>query len=90
MANLIIVFTLDGCSHCVELKKKLRVNHITYNEIEVGNNPQIWDRVVEQTGFNALPTVYVALDEGDEGPVFVPNRDYENHEELIEKIKKYV
>ena len=72
MSNLIIVFTLAGCHHCVELKKKLNKHNIKFNEIEVTNNPQIWDRVVEQTGFNALPTVYVALDEGDEGPVFIP------------------
>jgi hypothetical protein len=90
MANLIIIFTLNGCSHCTELKKKLTLNKIKYNEIEVGGNPKIWDKVVEQTGFNTLPTVYVALGEGDEGPVFVPERDYENHDELIEKLKKYL
>ena len=90
MSNLVIVFTLSGCYHCIELKKKLVQNEIKFNEIEVGNNPQIWDKVIEQTGHNTLPTVYIALDEGDHGPVFVPERDYETQDELIEKIKKYV
>jgi glutaredoxin len=90
MSNLIIIFTLQGCSHCVELKKKLKHHLINFNEIEVGDNQQIWDKVVEQTGHNALPTVYVALNGGDDGPVFVPERDYQSQEELIEKLKKYV
>jgi glutaredoxin len=90
MSNLIIVFTLNGCSHCVELKKKLKQHKINFNEIEVGTNQQIWDKVVEQTGQNALPTVYVALDGGDDGPVFVPERDYKSQDELIEKLKNYV
>jgi glutaredoxin len=90
MSNLVIVFTLSGCYHCVELKKKLNQNEIKFNEIEVGNNSKIWDKVVEQTGYNTLPTVYVALDEGDQGPVFIPERDYETQDELIEKLKKYV
>ena len=90
MSNIIIVFTLDGCTHCVSLKKKLKQNEINFHEVEVGANPQIWDEVVKQTGHNALPTVYVSLDGGDEGPVYVPERDYESQEDLIEKIKKYV
>ena len=88
--NNIIVFTLDGCHHCKELKKKLIAEKIEFQEIEVTMNNQIWDEVVKQTGHNALPTVYISLDMGDEGPVFVPERDYESHEDLIEKIKNYV
>ena len=88
--NEIIVFTLDGCSHCVDLKKKLRINEITYKEIEITNNKNIWDKVVEQTGHNSLPTVYIQMNGGDEGIVFIPERDYKNQDELIEQIKTYI
>ena len=50
----------------------------------------IWDIVVKQTGHNSLPTVFVGLNGTDEGPVFVPERDYENRDDLIEKIKNYL
>jgi len=88
--NEIIVFTLDGCIHCVELKKELNNLNIEYKEIEVGENKEIWDKVVEQTGHNSLPSVYIRLNGGDEGPIFVPERDYQDRDELIKKIKRYI
>jgi glutaredoxin len=88
--NVLVIFTLDGCSHCVDLKKKLDILKIQYVEIEVTKNKQIWDKVVEQTGHNSLPSVYISLDGGDSGPIFVPERDYETQDELIEKIKNYL
>jgi hypothetical protein len=88
--NEIIVFTLNGCIHCVELKKELNNLNIEYKEIEVGENKEIWDKVVEQTGHNSLPSVYIRLNGGDEGPIFVPERDYQDRDELIKKIKRYI
>jgi len=88
--NVVVIFTLDGCSHCVDLKKKLDNSKIQYIEIEVTKNKEIWDKVVEQTGHNSLPSVYISIDGGDTGPIFVPERDYETQDELIEKIKNYL
>ena len=90
MSNNVIVFTLNGCGHCVELKKELKKQQITFNEIEISNNKEIWDKVVEQTGHNSLPTVFISLDGSDEGPVYVPGRDYDSRDDLIKKIKIYV
>ena len=90
MVHNIIVFTLEGCSHCVELKKELRKETLPFTEIEVTKNATLWNGVVEQTGHNTLPTVFISLNGGDEGPVFVPERDYKDRYELIKKIKEYV
>ncbi len=88
--NEIIVFTLNGCSHCVDLKKELKKLNITFTEIEVESNKEIWNSVVKQTGHNSLPSVYVSIAGGDEGPIFVPERDYKDRDDLIEKIKMYI
>jgi glutaredoxin 3 len=88
--NEIIVFTLNGCSHCVELKKELQNQNITFTEIEVESNKEIWNSVVKQTGHNSLPSVYISIAGGDEGPIFVPERDYKDRDDLIEKIKMYI
>jgi glutaredoxin len=90
MANKIVVFTLNGCGHCVELKTKFKENHIPFQEIEIGSNQKLWDQVVNQTGHNSLPTVFVGLEGGESGPVFVPGRDYKDKDELLEMIKSYV
>jgi glutaredoxin len=88
--NDIIIFTLNGCSHCVELKKSLIELEIDYTEIVVDDNEEIWNQVINQTGHNSLPTVYISINGSDEGPVFVPERDFNSKEECIEIIKKYV
>ena len=88
--NNIVVFTLKGCGHCVELKKELKELEIPYSEIEITDNEKIWNQVVKQTGHNALPTVFIGLEGKENGPVFVPGRDFESKDEIIEIIKKYI
>jgi glutaredoxin len=88
--NNIVVFTLNGCGHCVELKKTLNELKIVYSEIAIDDNEEIWNQVVNQTGHNSLPTIFISINGTDEGPVFVPERDFNSKDECIEIIKKYV
>ena len=90
MANTIIIFTLKGCGHCTELKKGLTELTIPFNEIEITENETIWNQVIKQTGHNSLPTVFISLNGEDDGPVFVPGRDYQDKDEIVEIIKTYI
>ena len=90
MSNQIVVFTLEGCRFCVDLKKELKKSEINFTEIEVSNNHEIWNKVIEQTGLNLLPTVYVNKEGTDEGPVYVPTRDFNSPKEIIEIIKTFL
>jgi glutaredoxin len=90
MDNHIFVFSLNSCSHCVALKERLKEEEINYTELEINTYKEIWEQVVKQTNMNILPTVFVRKGETDDGPVFVPNRDYSSIEELIEKLKIYL
>ena len=63
---------------------------IDYNEIVIDNNEEIWNQVINQTGHNSLPTIFVSINGTDEGPVFVPERDFNSKDECIEIIKKYI
>lgn len=87
MSKMVVVFTLDGCGHCTHLKKMLYNENIDFNEIEVSSNREIWDSVVDQTGYNALPSVYITNEGSEQGIIFVPERDYESPDDLVEKIK---
>jgi glutaredoxin len=90
MSNQIVVFTLGGCRFCVDLKKELKKSEIIFTEIEISNNQTIWDKVVEQTGHNLLPTVYINKEGTDEGPVYIPTRDFNSPKEIIEIIKTFL
>lgn len=89
MSNTIVVFSMNGCMHCKSLKKRLENLSIPYIDIDVDRNPDLWSTVKKQTKLNLVPTTFVKQDGTDDGPVFVPTRDYETEDELIEKIKTY-
>lgn len=90
MENQIFIFSLIGCGHCRTLKEKLNELSIPFTDLEINSNREIWDQVVKQTGLNILPTVFIKKGETDDGPVFVPSRDFKSQEELLEKIKIYL
>lgn len=84
------VFTLNGCSHCVDLKNSLKENNIPFNEFEISQHKSTFDDIVKLTGRNALPTTYLQNPETGSGPIFVPGRDYKSLDELLQKIQKYI
>jgi glutaredoxin len=90
MSNSIILFTLDNCIHCKSLKKRLKSESISYSEIEITNNEKIWNEVVNQTGHNSLPTVYIKKENSDTGPVYVAGVDFMSDNEAINIIKKHI
>ena len=57
---------------------------------EINKNQDVWNQVVEQTGHNVLPTVYISEDGSGEGLIFVPGRDYQDEDEIVEIVKTYV
>ncbi len=90
MSSSVILFTMDGCGHCVELKNRLNELKIPFNEIEINQNRKVWNQVIEQTGDNVVPTIYITEENTDKGVVFIPGKDFNNRDEGVKIIKKYV
>jgi glutaredoxin len=87
MSSSIIIFSLNGCSHCKNLKNRLTELEIPFIDVEIGQNQKLWDQVVEQTGHNVLPTIFIKKENSEEGPVYVPGRDYQIEDEIVEILK---
>lgn len=85
----IMIFSLNTCNHCVELKNELKNKNYLFTEIEITSNEDLWDQVVNQTNDNIVPTVFLRKKNTDEGIIYIPGKDFNSSEELIEKIKKY-
>jgi len=83
----IMIFTLNGCVHCAELKRKLNELSIPFHDIEITKNRKIWDSVKAQTGYDTLPTIFIQTDNQGNGVVYTPGRDFQNDDEIIEIIK---
>jgi glutaredoxin len=90
MKNSVIIFTMKGCPYCLDLKTGLTEKNITYYEYMIHDHKNIWEQVVKQTGFRNLPTVYIKEGDSDIGPVFIPGRDFDTKEQIIEIIQGYL
>jgi glutaredoxin len=90
MAYTVNIFTLDGCSHCKNLKEEFNKQGIQYTEFEINKFRDLYKAITEVTKQDALPTVYLQNPETESGPIFVAGRDFNTKEEAIEKIRKYI
>ena len=90
MSVNVILFTLNNCIHCKSLKKRLKLESIDFHEIEINDNQKIWDEVVNQTGHNSLPTIFIQKENTDTGPVYVAGVDFMSDEEGLNIIKQHV
>jgi len=90
MDNSVYIFTMNGCPYCLELKNALTESNIPYREFTIHENRHIWDQIVKQTGFRNLPTVYIKEGDSDVGPVYIPGKDFDTIQEIIDIIKGYM
>jgi glutaredoxin len=90
MGKRLVIFTLDGCGHCTDLKIALNQKSIEFFEIEINQNQKIWNKVVEQTGENILPTIFIQNENSETGLIFLPDKDFKSTEEAIKKIEKHI
>jgi glutaredoxin len=86
----IYIFTKNGCSHCKELKKKLTNESISFYDVEITKNNEIWENVVSQTGFDILPTVFIVNDNDNIGTAYTPGVDFKDVNEIVEIIKNII
>jgi len=88
MTSNVVLFTLKGCYHCDSLKEKLNNSSIPFNHLDIENVEEIWDQIVEQTESDVVPVVLIYND--NDGELFVPGKDYETEDEIVEIIKSYI
>jgi len=90
MITNIFVFTIDGCIHCRNLKKKLKESNILFNELEVNENEDLWEEIVEKTKEDILPTIFIKQGDDGSGIILIPGIDFFSEDEAIDLIKKTI
>lgn len=86
----ILVFTLNGCPLCEELKRRLREVSIDFYEVEITQNPEIWNELKGQINDDLLPTIFIQTDHYGNGFVYTPEVDFNDINEIIEIIKNNI
>lgn len=55
------VYTKDGCNYCLQAKEHLKKLEITYEEINITDNPAARDKLLAE-GHKSLPVLYADND----------------------------
>ena len=55
----VMLYSKTGCSYCTKAKELLKNKGIAYEEVELTNNKDLIIKLVNQTGQNTVPYVFV-------------------------------
>jgi glutaredoxin 3 len=55
----VLIYSKEGCSYCAMAKSLLDQKNIKYEIIELGNNQDLFTKLVNQTGQKTVPYVFI-------------------------------
>jgi glutaredoxin len=91
--KLVILYTMKGCPHCVELKEKLNSDNIEYTNRDIYEYEEEFDMFVEITGKDYVPSFMLVDESESDEPIpllFSPEIDFNDIDEAFQIIKKFV
>lgn len=91
MDKLLVVFTMEGCPYCVEMKEKLNEAGIKYVDLDIDVNEDEYNLFVEVTENDYVPS-FMIVETNDNKPksyLYAPERDYNEIDEGITIIKEH-
>lgn len=88
--NHIVVFTMDGCPHCSDFKEMLIKENIEFIEADIDENKEEYDMFVKVTENEYVPAVMIVNESTKDAKFLAPDRDFQDLEEAISKIKNII
>ena len=88
----VIVYTMEGCPHCIDFKKMLKEEGIEFFDRDIDEYEEEYNLFVEATGSEFVPAFMLIENFEDENPnssLFVPDRDFNDVEEGLTIIKEF-
>ena len=79
----ITIYTNNNCGYCKQLKDELTKNDIEFKEKLIADFTVEWQDVVNLTGLPTTPTIKYKEE------YFVPGRDYQNPQQLINILQSF-
>lgn len=93
MDKVAVLFTMNGCPFCVELKEMLDKEDIFYVNRDIHEHEEEYDLFVEATGNDYIPAFMLIESPETEEPItelFAPDRDFQDINEGFEIIKNFL
>ena len=83
MKNKITIYTNETCPYCAQVIKELNEKEIKFELKLTKDFKSEWQGVFNLTGMATVPTIEC------NGEYFVPNRDFQNPQQLISMLEHY-
>jgi len=93
MSKLIFLYTMDGCPHCAEIKKKLKESKIDFEERNIKNHESEYKKFVEATSNDYLPAMTLIEINANEEPkvnLLTPDDSFDTIDEAVMKVKEFL
>lgn len=91
MSKTIFVYTMFGCPYCSELKDMLEEERIDFVERDCDEYVMQYEILKSNTGDNDyVPAIEIRDDKKMTKRFLVPDRDFEELSEAVERIKHYI
>ena len=92
MDKIVILFTMEGCPYCVQMKDQLTESNINFVERDIDEHKDEYDMFVEITENEYVPAFMIveSPDTDDhKSYLYAPERDYNEIEEGVAIIKEH-
>ena len=90
MSKKVFVYTMFGCPYCAELKDMLDEEGIVYTDRDCDEYEMQYEILKNKTDNDYVPAIEIRDDEKMVKRFLVPERDFEELEQAVELIKKYI
>jgi glutaredoxin len=91
MDKVLVLFTMEGCPYCVEMKEKLNEAGIEFVDRDINIYEEEYDLFVEVTENEYVPA-FMIIESPDDNPTtktFTPDRDFNEIDEGVNIIKEH-
>jgi glutaredoxin len=81
---------MKGCPHCHEFKEMLNNENIEYIDADIEDHSEEYEMFVQITENDFVPAIMLVDEENSKNKFYAPDRDFEDLEQGVELIKKYI
>jgi glutaredoxin len=92
MDKLLFIFTMEGCSFCVQMKDQLKESNIDFIERDIFEHNDEYEMFVEVTQNDFVPAFMIIENpdkDNEKSHLFAPDRDYEDIDDGVSIIKEH-
>jgi len=84
----VVLFTMDGCPYCKDLKDMLTTESIEFIEADIDENVEEYELFKQVTNNEYVPAVMIVEEGTTNAKFYAPERDFEDLEKAVTLIRE--